>query len=294
MQRPTLTQLQTLAEVVEAGSFLAAAQRLGLTQPAVSLRIRELEQALGLRLIERVGKKATPTTAGTMLLGFVRKIDATLDEALNALASQAGSMSGQVRLGTGATACIHLLPPALRQLKERYRGIEISVRTGNSAEILAALGDNRLDVAVITLPAPGRSFAVTPLVTDEMVAIFAAAQAPSEDVTAGFFARQTALLLYETAGNARALIDQWFREAGELAKPGMELGNIEAIKKMVGAGLGPSIVPAMAVVEDHDGLAVRSLVPRLERRIGLVLRRDKVPDRALKAVISALEGLAQT
>ncbi len=62
---------------------------------------------------------------------------------------------------------------------------------------------------------------------------------------------------------------------------------------MVGAGLGPSIVPVMAVAQDRDGLAVRSLVPRLERRLGLVLRRDKVPDRALKAVISALEGLAE-
>jgi DNA-binding transcriptional LysR family regulator len=294
MQRPSLSQLQALAEVAESGSFLAAARKLGLTQPAVSLRIRELEQTVGLRLIERVGKKATLTTAGTTLLGFAREIEATLDAALNALARQAGGVSGRVRLGTGATACIHLLPPVLRRLKERYREIEITVRTGNSAEILAALGDNTLDAAIVTLPAPGRSFAVTPLVTDEMVAIFAAADAPSEEVTPQFFTRQRALLLYETAGNSRGLVDQWFRQGGELAKPGMELGNIEAIKKMVGAGLGPSIVPAMAVSDDHEGLTVRSLVPRLERRLGLVLRRDKVPDRALKAVIAALEGLAGT
>lgn len=292
MQRPSLTQLQTLAEVAQAGSFLAAARKLGLTQPAVSLRIRELEQVVGLRLIERLGRKATPTTAGAMLLGFVREIETTLDEALRALASQAEGVAGQVRLGTGATACIHLLPPLLRALKERYPAIEITVRTGNSAEMLAALGDNALDVAVVTLPAPGRGFAVTPLVEDEMVAIFAADRPPSDDVTPAFFARQPALLLYELAGNSRRLIDQWFRQSGEMAKPGMELGSIEAIKKMVGAGLGPSIVPAMAV-KDEAGLAVRSLVPRLERRLGLVLRRDKVPDRALKATIAALEGLAR-
>ncbi|HTN98594.1 MAG TPA: LysR substrate-binding domain-containing protein [Nordella sp.] len=293
MQRPSLIQLQTLAEVAQAGSFLGAARKLGLTQPAVSLRIRELEQVVGLRLIERLGKKATPTTAGVMLLGFVREIEATFDEALRALASQAESVAGQVRLGTGATACIHLLPPLLRALKERHPAIEITVRTSNSAEMLAALSDNALDVAVVTLPAPGRSFAVTPLIDDEMVAIFAADKVPSSEVTPAFFARQPALLLYELAGNSRRLIDQWFRQSGEMAKPGMELGNIEAIKKMVGAGLGPSIVPAMAV-RDVEGLAVRSLVPRLERRIGLVLRRDKVPDRALKAVIAALEGLAST
>lgn len=293
MQRPSLSQLQALAEVVQAGSFLAAARKLGLTQPAVSLRIRELEQTVGVRLIERVGKKASPTTAGATLLGFVREIEATLDEALRALAHQAGGVSGRVRLGTGATACIHLLPPLLRSVKERYPEIEITVRTGNSSEMLEALNDNALDVAVVTLPAPGRSFWVTPLIEDEMVAIFAADHAPSSEVTPAFFARQPALLLYELAGNSRRLVDQWFRQSGEMAKPGMELGNIEAIKKMVGAGLGPSIVPAMAVAQGHEGLAVRSLVPRLERWIGMVLRRDKVPDRALKAVIAALEGLAR-
>src|SRR5580765_5730017 len=101
MHMPSLSQLQTLAEVAQAGSFLAAAKKLRITQPAVSLRIRELEQLVGQRLIERVGRKASPTTAGAMLLGFAKQIEATLDEAMRALAKQSGSVSGQVRLGTG-------------------------------------------------------------------------------------------------------------------------------------------------------------------------------------------------
>jgi DNA-binding transcriptional LysR family regulator len=293
MRRPSLSQLQTLAEVANSGSFLGAARKLGLTQPAVSLRIRELEQAVGLRLIERVGRRAEVTTAGATLLSFVKEIDATLDEALRSLALHSTSVTGRVRLGTGATACIYLLPPVLRALKSRYAALEIAVRTGNSGEILAALADNELDVAVVTLPAPGRSFEVKPLIEDEMVAIFPAVDAPIDRLTPSFFARQPVILLYEPAGNSRRVIDQWFRAGGELAKPGMELGNVEAIKKMVGAGLGSGIIPRMALAEGDEDLEVRSLAPRLHRRIGMVLRRDKVPDRPLKAVIKALSGLAK-
>jgi len=292
MHRPSLRQLQTLAEVTQAGSFMAAAKKLRLTQPAVSLRIRGLEQLVGQRLIERVGRKASPTTAGAMLLGFAKQIEATLDEAMRALAQQSASVSGQVRLGTGATACIYLLPPILRAVKDRYPGIEIAVRTGNSGEILSALNDNELDVAVITLPAVGRSFEIKVLIEDEMVAAFAADDVPAGKLDPAYFARQPVILLYEPAGNSRRVIDHWFRQGGELARPGMELGNIEAIKKMVGAGLGVSIIPSLAMGEGDMGLAVRSLSPRLYRRIGMVLRRDKVPDGALRAVIKALNGIA--
>jgi DNA-binding transcriptional LysR family regulator len=259
----------------------------------VSLRIRELEQALGQRLIERIGRRAVPTTAGATLLGYVKEIEATLDQALRTLARQSANVAGKVRLGTGATACIYLLPSVLRALKSRYPGIEIAVRTGNSGEILEGLAANELDVAVVTLPAVGRSFEVTVLLEDEMVAVFPADAVAADKLTPAFFARQPVVLLYEPAGNSRRVIDQWFREGGELVKPGMELGNVEAIKKMVGAGLGASIIPRMAVSEADAGLKVRSLSPRLQRRIGMVLRRDKVPDKALKAVIKALVGLAK-
>lgn len=279
--------------MAESGSFLAAARKLGLTQPAVSLRIHELEQALGLRLIERVGRRAQPTTAGATLLGYVKQIDATLAEALRSLARHSGSVVGKVRLGTGATACIYLLPPVLRALKSRYPGIEIAVRTGNSGEILDALAQNEVDVAVVTLPAPGRSFEVKVLIEDEMVAAFPADDTPPDKLTPAFFARQPMILLYEPAGNSRRVIDQWFRAGGELAKPAMQLGNIEAIKKMVGAGLGSSIIPQLAVGPEGEGLKIRNLHPDLHRRIGMVLRRDKVPDKALKAVIKALSGLAR-
>jgi len=101
-------------------------------------------------------------------------------------------------------------------------------------------------------------------------------------------------VLYEPGGNARRVIDDWFRSAGVSLKPVMELGNIEAMKPLIAAGLGCGLLPRLAVAGDGaSGLTVRSLSPLLHRRIGLVLRRDKTPDRALREVITALRRLGR-
>ena len=114
-----LDQLRTFTEVIAHGSFSAAAERLRLTQPAVSLQVRQLEKRLGVRLIERVGKRATPTPAGAELLDHARRIDASVAAALEGMARHAGGTFGRVRIGTRATACIYLLPPVLRDLRRR-------------------------------------------------------------------------------------------------------------------------------------------------------------------------------
>jgi len=102
------------------------------------------------------------------------------------------------------------------------------------------------------------------------------------------------LVLYETGGHARRVVDDWFLRAGLAAKPIMELGSVEAIKKLVGAGMGCAVLPQLAVGRNGaaDGLHVRPLTPRLRRKLGLVLRRDKQPDRGLREVVKALSSLA--
>src|SRR5205809_5785263 len=119
MRNINLDQLETFAAVIELGSFSAAAQRLNLTQPAVSFQIRQLERRLGLRLIERVGRRALPTVAGRELLPHIGHIDDALAAAFTAIGPYAQGVAGRVRLGTGATACIYLLPPVLRDLRRR-------------------------------------------------------------------------------------------------------------------------------------------------------------------------------
>jgi DNA-binding transcriptional LysR family regulator len=289
MRQLSLDHLQTFADVVKLGSFSAAARRLNLTQPAVSLQIKQLESRLGVRLIERIGRRAHPTAAGRDLLAHVQHVDAAVAGALAAVADHREGGSGRLRLGAGATACIYLLPPVLRALRQKLPALEIVVSTGNSPEILAALESNTVDVALVTLPAPGRSLQPVWTRDDEMVAIFPPGAAPlPARVTAEFLAGQP-LVLYEAGGHARRVIDDWFTRAGVAAKPIMELGSVEAIKKLVGAGMGCAVLPQLALAErGGDKLLSRALSPRLHRKLALVLRRDKQLDGGLRAFIKML------
>jgi DNA-binding transcriptional LysR family regulator len=293
MRRVSLDHLQTFADVVELGSFSAAARRLNLTQPAVSLQVKQLESRLGVRLIERMGRRAHPTAAGRDLLAHVRHVDAAVAGALAAVADHREGGSGRLRLGTGATACIYLLPPVLRALRQKFPALEIVVGTGNSPDILSQLESNAIDVALVTLPAPARSLQAVWTRDDEMVAIFPPAATPlPARITAAFLAERP-LVLYEAGGHARRVIDDWFMRAGVAAKPVMELGSVEAIKKLVGAGMGCAVLPRLALSErGGDKLVSRALSPRLHRKLALVLRRDKQLDRGLRAFVKMLAALA--
>ncbi len=295
MRKINLDRLQAFAQVVELGSFSAAAERLDLTQPAVSLQVRELEKQVGVRLIERIGRRATPTTAGEELLGHTRQIQATVDTALDAMARHAKGTVGRIRLGTGDTACIYFLPPVLRALRNKYPSLDIVVSTGNTPDILKSIEDNTIDIGLVTLPAPGRMFDIQPLLDDEFVVIAAlgAAVLP-ERVTAADLARLP-VVLYESSANTRQLIDQWTIRAGVSLKPVMELGSVEAIKELVGAGLGCSIVPRMALPASSTRrrIVIRSLQPRLYRKLAIVMRRDKPLHRGLREVVGTMRSFAQ-
>lgn len=287
-------QLRAFADVIELGSFSAAAERLNLTQPAVSQQVKQLERRFALKLIERVARKVTPTPAGIELMAHARRLEAVMAGALDAMARHATGALGRVRIGTGATACIHLLPPVLRDLRGRLPSLEIAVSTGNTAHILKLLEDNALDVGLVTLPARGRALSITPVLDDEFVAI-ASPDAPPlpRRVTPAVLAARP-LVLYESGAQTRRIVDQWFGRRSSSFKPVMELGSVEAIKELVGAGLGYyGVLPRMAVSNERkrNGLIVRSLAPRLSRKLALVLRRDKRLDRGLREVVNALTGL---
>lgn len=292
MKGLTLDQLRTFCDVAALGSFSAAAERAGLTQPAVSLQIRSLERRLGVRLIERVGRRAQPTPAGRDLLVHANRIGEEMASALAAVAPHRAGTVGRVRIGTGATACIYLLPPVLRALRRRMPGLEITVQTGNTTDILDRLAANALDVALATLPVAGRAFQVTPVYEDELVAVFPADETAPARLTPAVLAERP-LLLYEAGGNTRRVIDRWFARAGRTSKPVMELGSVEAIKELIGAGLGWAVLPRLATddAEARRRIAVRSLAPRLVRSLAVVLRRDKRLDRGLRAVVDALSAL---
>lgn len=294
MRGLNLDALRTFAQVIELGSFSAAAERGGITQPAVSLQVRQLERRFGLKLVERVGRRAGPTAAGLELLTHIRAIDAALTQAEQAMTAHASQVTGRVRLGTGATACTYLLPPLLADLRRRFPALDVVASTGNTADMLRGLENNTLDIGLVTLPAPGRMIEATPVLEDEFVAIFPARGALAIPDTATPQALAALpLVLFEPGARTRRLVDDWFEAAGVAAKPVMELGSTEAMKEIVAAGLGCAVLPRLAVsgAGQRSALVVRSLTPRLSRTLAIVVRRDKPLSRGLRHLQEALLAL---
>ena len=284
-----LDRLFAFAAVAERASFSRAAEAWGVSQSAMSLKVRQLERELGVRLLERVGRRVAPTAAGRDLLVHVAGLRAAHAAAIAAVKPHRDGAAGRVVIGTGATACLHFLPGPLRRLRAAMPGLEIIVRTGDSRDILAALEANALDVGLVTMPAAGRAFAVEELIVDEMLAVLPAAERTPEGAIGPADLARHPLILYESRGQTRRIIDDWFAAAGIAAKPVMELSSVETIRELVGAGLGAAILPGLALGGDVGGaVAIRRLAPRLDRRLALVLRRDKPLDAALRATIAAM------
>jgi DNA-binding transcriptional LysR family regulator len=284
---------RTLQEIARHQSFSRAAQALHLSQPAVSHHIRHLERDLGQPLLERVGKRAFPTAAGELLLAHAARAFAELEAARQSLQERRGVVAGRLRVGTGATASTYLQPPLLGGLRARQPDLELVIVTGNTSGMAAAVTAADLDVAVVTLPVRGRALLITPLLLDPLVAI--APPAPAwrrrRSVSAVELAREP-LILYERGGTIRRVIDEWFRRGRATPRVVMDLGNGEAIKKLVAAGLGLSLVPEMSVGDEVRAgeLAALPLAPALGRRLGVIRRRDRTPSPALRVF---LDGLAE-
>lgn len=294
MREPTFRQLRTFLAVVETGGITTAAQALGLTQPAASQQLRELERAMGVRLLERVSGRSVPTAAGRALMEPARRAQAAVEDARAVGAAHRSGEAGRVRLGTGATASIHLLPPVLAELNERMPGLEVIIATGNTPEMLRRVEEGDLDAALVTLPAAvGRSLTATPVATDPLVALLPEAMAPGgQRAVSAADLERLPLILYEAGANTRTIIDAWFRRAGLVPRPIMELGSVEAIKVLVSGGRGCSVLPALALGSGVGGAVIRPLRPALSRQLAVVLRKEKVIDRGLGRLLDTLNARA--
>lgn len=287
-----LDHLTTFKLVASRKSFSGAADALGLSQPAVSLQIRQLEQTLQARLVERTGRGIRLTAAGQTLLPHISHIDQAVSAALLSVAATTQEVSGTVTLGTGATACIHLLPPLLEQLRTEHPLLTVRVRTGNTQEILQAVEDNRVDIGLVTMPAAGRNLHISPVTQDDFKVIMKKDDNATDRSMTVAELQTLPLIVSEYGSGTRALIDGWFQAEGIAVQPVMELGNIEAIKKMVQAGLGYSIVPGMSVASPQDriGLSVMALQPVLTRPQGIVMRQDKTLTKSMAELLKLIGG----
>jgi DNA-binding transcriptional LysR family regulator len=295
MREMRLDHLRTLMEVAALGSFSAAARNLHLSQPAISLQIRGLESRVGVKLLHREGKRALATAAGRDLIGHARTVFEVAERARLSMQRHKEGRIGRVRIGTGATSLVYRLQPVLRRLRTNYPDIDIAVSTGITPGIADQMMQDRIDLGLVTLPVDERSFQIHPLRKDELVAILppGTKKLPAR-MTPADIADAPLILEAEQANHSR-LIREWLRAAGREARPIMEFDNVEAIKAVVTAGLGQSIVPSQAVAtpQARRDLAVRPLHPRIYYTFGIIHRRDRPLDDAAKIVMGELKSLGK-
>jgi DNA-binding transcriptional LysR family regulator len=289
-----LAQLRTLEVIARHGSFSRAARELHQTPPAVSMQVRQLERGLGLPLLERVGKRAFPTRAGEVLLAHAARAFRELETGVAHVQELRGVVAGRVRLGTSASISVYLLPLALRRFRARFPDVDLVVVTGLAPDIARGVVANDLDLGLVSLPVRDRQLTVTPFYRDRLVAI-----APVErrwrrrGAVRAAELTESPLILFDQGSTVRRMIDGWFHRVRLVARPAMELGNTEAMKRFVEAGMGLSITSEFSVKADVAAgrLLALPLDPPLMRQIGLVRRRDKPLAPPLTAVLDALDDL---
>lgn len=293
MRSLNLDQLNSLAAVVELGSFSAAARRLALTQPAVSQQVRELENRYGVALVERLGKRAFATEAGRALLEHQRRLAAEVDAALATLRRHREGWLGRVRFGTGAATLSYRLLPLIKELRQRHPTLELVASTGMTEDVVEALRENRLDLGLVTLPAQTDGLVQEAVLQEPLVAILgrgerALRRSLPKRPTAADLAPH-GMIVESLRGGSAHLVNAWFARAGVALKPAMILGSIEAVRNAVAAGLGVAVLPGAMAGDPHhaEEIEVRPLSPPIERTMALVYRQEKTADRAFKLVLES-------
>jgi LysR family cyn operon transcriptional activator len=237
--------LRTFRAVADAGSFTHAASRIHLTQAAVSVHIRQLEEEIGSPLFLRVNKKLYLTEAGRALLAHADTILHAHDEAKADLANMGGPSRGRLRIGVSSTTVtIHPLPEMLSEIKRRYALIDLSVIGGTSERLIEQLLAGSVDAGLVSLPVEASDVLTETLRSDKLVAVMSSKHklARSRAITAAELTAEP-LILGEHGGNTRRLIDLFFEKSGLDPKIIMELQRTEAIIKMVELGFGVTILP---------------------------------------------------
>lgn len=293
MRSVNLDQLRTLIEVVEGGSFSAAARRLHLTQPAISLQIRELERRFGLKLIERLGKQAHATVPGRELIEASRRVFRECDSIDATMRRFREGWIGRVRISMTLTSMIYKLPPILRQIRLDHPGIDLVITNTPTPTSVDNIIHNRVDLALVNLPVHKKQLKVTPLCAENMFAIFPAGTRNLPDAITPAEVAKHHLLVEQQTSAAYALVIGWLAGHGSQARQPMPLGTVEALKSAVASNLGMAIVPEVAIAAHSSDFVVRPLRPALSRTLALIEHRHKPNELALDIVRNALLELRE-
>ena len=251
LDRLTIHQLRVFCAVARHLSYTRAAEELGCQQPTASALVAELERATQLTLLQQRGKHLTLTDEGRELYAQAQHVVAAADEAWWAMVERRGSaatMSRPLRVSADTTVGTYVLPRLLGGFHRQHPTVSLQLTIANRAAVRAALLSGEVDLVIAGRPPEVDGLVAEPFLANPLVAI-----APPEHALAGqshiALARlaEEVFLLREEGSGTRAALEEVFEVAGIPLKVGMVLGHIEAIKRAVAAGLGVSVLSALAV-----------------------------------------------
>ena len=275
-----LVQLEAFITVARMGSFTQAADTLHLTQPAVTRQIAALELELQTRLFDRLGRSIQLTAAGEALIEYARRMLQLESDAKQAVLDIRTGETGRLRIGASSTLATYVLPDLLKSFRETRPLVEISMHTGVSSQVIGMLRENAVDIGFVTSETTDELFTSIALGEFETCVVTPSGhllcekRAISTEDLAGI-----PLILMEPGTNLRTYVDRLLNAAGVQEQVSMELDNVEAIKRMIEAGLGISMLPEVSVRHEVDAGRLVALhladVPGASRKIRMIHRKDK-------------------
>jgi DNA-binding transcriptional LysR family regulator len=274
-------RLKVFRAVAQHLNFHKAAELLFLTQPAVTLQIKALEEDLGVRLFDRAGGRISLTRQGSILQEYAGKIAALALEAEQELGCRDGKVSGQLSLGVSTTIAQYVLPRLLGAFLAEYPAVQFSLRSGNTSDVVQLLLDGKVAIGLIEGPAGDPGIRKEPFMEDELVLIVPR-QSEFDHLSQSQFL-ESILLIREQGSGSRRVVEMALEKAGfklKSFKKVIDLDSTEAIKSAVEAGLGIGFVSSWAISKELElgTLKVAQLTGvRIVRHFALVTRTGPEP-----------------
>ncbi len=287
-----LRQLRTLIAIADFGTFAAAADAIGLTQSAVSLQIKGLEEELGTALFNRRHRPPVLNEKGHTLVEQARKVL----ELCDTITRQGGktSLEGTLNFGAVPTCIASILPPALVMMRERHPKLHIKVTNGLSAELAAATRSGEIDAAIVAEPAQLADGLVANRITREPLLVIAPPQSKGE--TDKELLEGGSFIQFSRRAWTGQQIDRFLTDRGIHVNRGMEIDSLDAIARMVSFGLGVSVVPLPRTGSKIlDGLKWLPFGdPPLHRTLVMIERQASPHTQLIQALTDVLQQVSAT
>jgi DNA-binding transcriptional LysR family regulator len=286
--------LRCFLAVAEQRHFTRAARELGLAQPSVSAQVRRLESELGSELFHRMKGNVTLTPAGEALLPFARRILTDVDAASSELRESGAQVRGRLSIGATPSLAATLVPPVLARFHSAYPAVDLVLREAGSGDLVTALEEGALDVALVILPVRHDVLETQPLLREELVLALARTHPLAKRRTISVAdLRDVPLVMFREGYDLRNATEAACRAAGFAPTFAVEGGEMDGVLRLTAAGLGAAIVPSL-VVEPRGPLhAVRIAQSALTRTIGLAHRRDRRLSRAAQELVETVRALVR-